>query len=140
MPVYEYECGKCGHGFEREQRMSDPAIKTCPVCKSRRVRKLISRSSFVLKGGGWYADGYADSRKSAGAEKSDGASAEGSGAGSAASTAAKTADSASATESKKAEPAAETKPASAVASSKAAPASAAKGPKPGRTGKKKSAA
>ena len=60
MPIYEYECGKCGHGFEREQRMADPPVKTCPECHSRRVSKLISRSSFVLKGGGWYADGYSD--------------------------------------------------------------------------------
>ena len=66
MPIYEYECGKCGHEFEREQRMSDPPVKTCPECRSRKVTKLISRSSFVLRGGGWYADGYADSKKSTG--------------------------------------------------------------------------
>lgn len=60
MPIYEYECGKCGHGFEREQRMADPPVKTCPECRSRKVSKLISRSSFVLKGGGWYADGYSE--------------------------------------------------------------------------------
>jgi putative FmdB family regulatory protein len=64
MPIYEYECQKCGHEFERDQRMSDPPVKTCPECKGRRVTKLISRSSFVLKGGGWYADGYADAKKS----------------------------------------------------------------------------
>jgi len=62
MPIYEYECDKCGHGFEREQRMTDPPVKTCPKCKARRVTKLISQSSFVLKGGGWYADGYSDSK------------------------------------------------------------------------------
>ena len=60
MPIYEYECEKCGHQFEREQRMADAPIKTCPECKGRKVNKLISRSSFVLKGGGWYADGYSD--------------------------------------------------------------------------------
>jgi putative FmdB family regulatory protein len=60
MPIYEYECDKCGHAFEREQRMSDPPVKSCPKCRGRKVTKLISRSSFVLKGGGWYADGYAD--------------------------------------------------------------------------------
>lgn len=75
MPIYEYECDKCGHEFEREQRMSDPPVKTCPKCKGRRVTKLISRSSFVLKGGGWYADGYADSKKS-GDSGSDGESSE----------------------------------------------------------------
>ncbi len=62
MPIYEYECDKCGHGFEREQRMTDPPVKTCPKCKARRVTKLISQSSFVLKGGGWYADGYSDAK------------------------------------------------------------------------------
>jgi putative FmdB family regulatory protein len=70
MPIYEYECDKCGHEFEREQRMSDPPVKTCPSCKARRVTKLISRSSFVLKGGGWYQDGYADAKK--GAKKDEG--------------------------------------------------------------------
>jgi len=63
MPIYEYLCDKCGHEFEREQRMTDAPVKTCPSCKGRKVTKLISRSSFVLKGGGWYADGYADAKK-----------------------------------------------------------------------------
>ena len=58
MPVYEYLCEKCGHEFEREQRITDNPVKTCPNCKARRVKKLISQTSFVLKGGGWYADGY----------------------------------------------------------------------------------
>ncbi len=61
MPTYEYMCAKCEHEFEREQRMSDPPVKTCPKCRSRRVKKLISRTSFVLKGGGWYSDLYASS-------------------------------------------------------------------------------
>jgi len=64
MPIYEYQCEKCGHEFEREQRISDPPVKTCPECRSRRVTKLISLTSFTLKGGGWYADGYADSKVS----------------------------------------------------------------------------
>lgn len=70
MPIYEYECSKCGHAFEREQSMSEPPVKTCPKCKARKVTKLISRSSFVLKGGGWYADGYADAKKKAAATDS----------------------------------------------------------------------
>ncbi len=68
MPIYEYECSKCGHTFEREQSMSEPPIKTCPKCKARKVTKLISRTSFVLKGGGLYADGYADAKKKAAAD------------------------------------------------------------------------
>ncbi len=58
MPTYEYECGKCGHEFEREQRITDDPIKSCPGCKSKKVKRLISRTSFVLKGGGWYSDLY----------------------------------------------------------------------------------
>ena len=66
MPIYEYLCGKCGHEFEREQRITEDPVKTCPKCRSRRVKRLISQTSFVLKGGGWYADGYgnqSDSKK-----------------------------------------------------------------------------
>ncbi|MCS5637931.1 MAG: zinc ribbon domain-containing protein [Myxococcota bacterium] len=70
MPIYEYQCAKCSHEFEREQRMADPPVKTCPECKGRKVTKLISRSSFVLKGGGWYADGYSDAKKSEKPDKS----------------------------------------------------------------------
>ena len=58
MPIYEYLCDKCGHEFEREQRITEDPVKTCPKCRSRRVKRLISQTSFVLKGGGWYADGY----------------------------------------------------------------------------------
>lgn len=61
MPIYEYACDKCGHEFEVEQRITDDPIKTCPACRSRKVKKLISMTSFVLKGGGWYSDLYASS-------------------------------------------------------------------------------
>jgi putative FmdB family regulatory protein len=63
MPVYEYRCDKCEHEFEREQRITDDPVKTCPECRSRRVKKLISQTSFVLKGGGWYNDLYSSSKK-----------------------------------------------------------------------------
>jgi putative FmdB family regulatory protein len=59
MPIYEYACGKCEHEFEVEQRITDDPIKVCPQCRSRRVKRLISQTSFVLKGGGWYSDLYA---------------------------------------------------------------------------------
>ena len=74
MPIYEYECDKCGYAFEREQRMSDPPVKTCPKCRGRKVTKLISRTSFVLKGGGWYADGYSDSKAKKGGSGDSGGS------------------------------------------------------------------
>jgi putative FmdB family regulatory protein len=59
MPVYEYVCEKCKHEFEAEQRISDEPIRTCPKCRARKVKRLISRTSFVLKGSGWYSDLYA---------------------------------------------------------------------------------
>ena len=73
MPLYEYECSKCSYSWELIQRMSDAPPKTCPECRSRKVGKLLSRTSFVLKGSGWYADGY--SGKS---NKGDGSSSAGS--------------------------------------------------------------
>jgi putative FmdB family regulatory protein len=62
MPVYEYECGACGHRFEEWQKMSDKPIKTCPKCKAKKVEKLISATSFQLKGGGWYSDLYSSKK------------------------------------------------------------------------------
>ena len=62
MPIYEYACGKCEHEFEVEQRISDDPVKTCPECRSRKVKRLISQTSFVLKGGGWYSDLYSSSK------------------------------------------------------------------------------
>ena len=59
MPVYEYACEKCKHEFEVEQRISEDPVKTCPKCRARKVKRLISRTSFVLKGSGWYSDLYA---------------------------------------------------------------------------------
>lgn len=59
MPVYEYICKACDHEFEREQRISDKPVKKCPSCGALKAKRLISRTSFVLKGGGWYSDLYA---------------------------------------------------------------------------------
>lgn len=68
MPVYEYECKDCKKVFEVYQKMSDAPIASCPDCKGE-VRKLVSMSSFQLKGGGWYADGYASSGNGSGSHK-----------------------------------------------------------------------
>ncbi len=57
MPVYEYECSACQHVIEVQQKISDEPLSSCPDCDGP-VRKLMSMSSFQLKGGGWYADGY----------------------------------------------------------------------------------
>ena len=67
MPIYEYECRnpKCGHQFEAMQKMSDEPIRKCPECKALKVVKLISASSFVLKGSGWYQTDIANKEKAA---------------------------------------------------------------------------
>ena len=70
MPVYEYACKACGHEFEREQRISEDPIKKCPSCGALKARRLISRTSFVLKGGGWYSDLYAAPQAKSGGEES----------------------------------------------------------------------
>lgn len=58
MPIYEYRCDDCGHAFEALQKISEDPLKDCPSCETGSVSKLISRTSFVLKGGGWYKDHY----------------------------------------------------------------------------------
>ena len=62
MPVYEYQCGACGHEFEEWQKITDPRIKTCPKCSKDSVERLISQTAFQLKGGGWYKDLYSSSK------------------------------------------------------------------------------
>jgi putative FmdB family regulatory protein len=62
MPIYEYACAACGHEFEEWQKMSDAPVKTCPKCKKKKVERLISKTAFQLKGGGWYADLYSSSK------------------------------------------------------------------------------
>ncbi len=68
MPIYEYHCSKCGD-FETMQRMSDKPLTTCPTCR-RKVTKLISSTTFHLKGSGWYITDYAR-KGEGGAAKTD---------------------------------------------------------------------
>jgi putative FmdB family regulatory protein len=98
MPVYEYQCGACGHEFEREQRISEDPIKKCPKCGKQKAKRLISRTSFVLKGGGWYGDLYASQKPSS--EKKDDAGKEAPAASATASDASKSDGAAAPTESK----------------------------------------
>ena len=58
MPIYEYACTKCGHQTEVWQKFSDSPITRCNLCKGE-MKKLISHSSFHLKGTGWYVTDYA---------------------------------------------------------------------------------
>ena len=58
MPLYEYECGACGHRFERIQKFSDPPVDVCPECGGA-VHKLMSSPAVQFKGTGWYVTDYA---------------------------------------------------------------------------------
>jgi len=58
MPIYEYKCRKCGKQFEAFQGITEPELKSCRYCKGK-VNKLVSLSSFALKGSGWYVTDYA---------------------------------------------------------------------------------
>ena len=62
MPIYEYQCESCRSITEALQGISDEPLNTCPEC-SGKMSKLISQSSFHLKGGGWYSDGYSSTDK-----------------------------------------------------------------------------
>ena len=57
MPIYEYQCRKCGKSFEIVQRVSEPELKSCKFCKGL-VKRLMSVTSFQLKGSGWYVTDY----------------------------------------------------------------------------------
>ncbi|MBW2109002.1 MAG: zinc ribbon domain-containing protein [Deltaproteobacteria bacterium] len=59
MPIYEYECRKCGRIIEAYQKFSDAPLKKCDKC-SGKLQKLISHSTFHLKGTGWYVTDYAN--------------------------------------------------------------------------------
>lgn len=58
MPIYEYECNECGKQCELIQKISDEPLNACPECGGK-MHKLISHTSFILKGTGWYATDYA---------------------------------------------------------------------------------
>jgi putative FmdB family regulatory protein len=58
MPLYEYQCEKCGHQFELIRKFSDPPLEVCPKCGGK-VRKLMSSPAIQFKGTGWYITDYA---------------------------------------------------------------------------------
>src|SRR5215813_2109190 len=84
MPIYEYLCSKCHQLSDALQKVNDPAPDVCPHCGAKQsLARQVSRTSFVLKGGGWYADLYGSSKEkkpeaakseSKGEPKGDGAS------------------------------------------------------------------
>ncbi len=71
MPIYEYQCTKCGEVFEAFQKINDSPLKECKFCRGK-VERLISQSSFQLRGSGWYLTDYA--RKSSSSSTSEASS------------------------------------------------------------------
>lgn len=71
MPIYEFVCETCGDLLEVIQKVTDPAPAACPGCGGRMAR-VMSRTTFQLKGGGWGSDLYSSVKKDAGGGKKDG--------------------------------------------------------------------
>jgi putative FmdB family regulatory protein len=78
MPIYEYACSKCGEKTDVLQKMNDPAPAKCEKCGAEgTLARQVSRTSFVLKGGGWYSDLYGSTKKDSGTPASTTASSTG---------------------------------------------------------------
>ena len=65
MPIYEYQCAGCGDVTEVLVKVNARGPRKCEKCAGK-LKKLVSRTSFQLKGGGWYSDGYGEDRAAAG--------------------------------------------------------------------------
>src|SRR3972149_3520351 len=65
MPVYAYRCESCGVQFERKQSFSDPALKVCPECRQKSLKRVISPVRIVFKGSGFYSTDHKPSSASA---------------------------------------------------------------------------
>jgi putative FmdB family regulatory protein len=70
MPIYEYECEKCGHRLEKIQKFSDPPLEACEKCGGP-VHKMQSAPAFQFKGTGWYVTDYAKRGKTGADEKKE---------------------------------------------------------------------
>jgi len=73
VPIYEFVCEACGHLAEVMQKLSDPAPAACTECGKGPMARTVSRTSFQLKGGGWYADLYASKKEKPAADAKPGA-------------------------------------------------------------------
>lgn len=79
MPIYAFECARCGHRFDRLQKLSDPDPEVCPTCGEAAMRRQITAPTFRLAGSGWYETDFKKdgegkrnlSEKSEGAAKPD---------------------------------------------------------------------
>ncbi|WP_421862385.1 FmdB family zinc ribbon protein [Motiliproteus sp.] len=74
MPIYEYQCGDCGHQLEALQKISDDALTDCPRCDQPSLTKQISAAGFRLAGKGWYETDFKTGSKKNLAGGSDSAS------------------------------------------------------------------
>jgi len=63
MPIYEYQCSKCGFQTEVLQKISDAPLKKCPECGKSAMQKMVSAPSFRLKGAGWYETDFKSGKK-----------------------------------------------------------------------------
>lgn len=63
MPIYEYQCGDCGHELEALQKMSDDALVDCPKCNQASLIKKVSAAGFRLAGSGWYETDFKSGNK-----------------------------------------------------------------------------
>jgi putative FmdB family regulatory protein len=73
VPLFEYECIKCGNRFEKIQKFSDRSVKTCPKCKGK-VQRLPSAPAIQFKGTGWYITDYARKKEGPSEDKKEGSS------------------------------------------------------------------
>ena len=72
MPTYDYICTKCKHTWELEQRIVEDPVRKCPKYRANTAKRQISSGAgFILKGGGWYADGYGSKKSSSSESKTD---------------------------------------------------------------------
>ncbi len=65
MPVYTYRCDSCGVQFEKHQSFNDVPLKTCPECRKKSLRKVITPTKIIFKGSGFYATDHKSSSGSA---------------------------------------------------------------------------
>ncbi|MDR1075896.1 MAG: zinc ribbon domain-containing protein [Xanthomonadaceae bacterium] len=62
MPIYAFQCGQCGHSFDRLQKMSDHDPEVCPQCSAHAIKRQMTAPSFRLAGSGWYETDFKGSR------------------------------------------------------------------------------
>ena len=78
MPIYEYQCTACGHQLEAFQKITEKPLTECPTCHKETLNKLVSATTFQLKGTGWYATDFRDKgkpkQKDEGSDGSEGSS------------------------------------------------------------------